>query len=38
MKRCVYCHRWIWLWQRQGWIVGFGRWHTRCYRMLWRLG
>ena len=31
MNRCRYCTRLIWPWQRRGWRVGEGQWHTECY-------
>jgi hypothetical protein len=32
--RCTGCGRWVWFWQRRGWIVGDGQilwWHGKCW-------
>jgi len=32
MTRCLFCGRIVWFWQRQGWLVGVARWHSKCWR------
>ena len=36
MTRCVYCHRYVWWWQKQGFKVNLDasvtRWHVPCLR------
>ena len=31
-ERCVHCGRRLWFWQRQGWGVGQGAWHSDLHR------
>jgi hypothetical protein len=35
VKRCVFCRKRIWPWQRQGWIVDRATWHPWC-ELEWR--